>query len=489
MPSPRGPKHRSNDRPESDAASGKVRLQRFLADAGVASRRECERMIEEGLVEVNGEVQDELPVFVDPARDRVSVNGRIVDRKAAKAERTYLALFKPDNTLTTTKDSGVEDESNARRTVLDLVDHPAKGRLIVVGRLGFHATGLVLLTNDGQLAQRLSHAKFGVTKTYRITIKGALHPEAMQSLRERFCPKPGQLPDYLVDELGQPIDPLQIVREGPGTTTIELVMRAGAGAGGGTGEGGLGASEEEFGREEALREVGLRRRTSQGPMGERGGDRGGDREAAPEINTGGGMLARMLTRMGNPVKRLERIAIGPLRLRFLSAGESRRLTKDEVQVLMEATGLAAPSGPRQITSYAQRPPSRGFEQRAEQPRPRPDRAPRDSAPSRAPREDSRPAFGPSRQNNRDRRPDERDRARDDRPRAPRGEMGQRGGENRDSRRNTRGPRSAGFGGGSGERGGDMSGGGRRGTGGSGGDRRTQGGPPRRNGRGPNGRSR
>ena len=342
MSPPRGQKQHSSTPSEQAPAAGKVRLQRFMADAGVASRRECERMIEEGFVEVNGEVMDKLPVFINPGKDRVSVNGRIVDKKAAKADRIYLALYKPDNTLTTTRDSGVEDESNSRRTVLDLIDNPATNRLIVVGRLGFHATGLVLLTNDGQLAQRLSHAKFGVTKTYRITVKGTLHPEALHSLRERFCPASDQLPAYLLDEDGQAIDPLRIVRESTGTTTIELVMRAGAGAGGGMSDSALspGATAARAGKplEPDPRAARPRRRSD-------GADESPE-ETTGEINTGGGMLARMLTRMGNPVKRLERIAIGPLKLRFLSPEESRRLTKDEVQSLMEATGLARPTGTR-----------------------------------------------------------------------------------------------------------------------------------------------
>lgn len=324
-----------------------------MADAGVASRRECERLIESGLVEVNGEVTDKLPVFIHPGKDRVSVNGRVIDKRAAKSDRVYLALYKPDNTLTTTRD-GVEDETNARRTVLDLIDHPAKSRLIVVGRLGFHATGLVLLTNDGQLAQRLSHARFGVTKTYRIAVRGRLHPEALESLRKKFCPAVNSVPAYLTDEDGTPIDPLRIVREDSASTVIELVMRAGAGAGGGGGGDATSRTEHE----------------GNAAIGGGAGSAGGG---------GGGVLARMLVRMGNPIKRLERTAIGPLQLRFLKPGESRRLTKEEVQSLLEATGIAPPS-----RHHVQARPALSAERSPRRPKPRKPRGSGDRTDRRSP---------------------------------------------------------------------------------------------------------
>lgn len=350
----------------------KVRLQRLMADAGVASRRECEALIESGEVEVNGEVVRRLPVFVDPARDRIKVRGELLDRRAVKAERLYLAVFKPDNTLTTTRDDDA-DPTNSRRTVMDLVDdrdlNAAGGRLIVVGRLGFHATGLVLLTNDGELAQRLSHARYGITKTYRVTVRGKLHAEAMRSLRERFCPvlgsgpigagqadaalAPGAMP---LDDSGRPVEPLRVVRgEGGGgsgggddwsggrsggggggesSTVIELVMRAGAG----TDRASTRQQEERS-----------RRRGAGGAGGPGGaGGQAGEGEDAVGPASSGGELARMLDRMGNPVKKLERIAIGPLKMRFLKSGQCRRLTKEEVEMLRVATGLS--KGPLRVPS-------------------------------------------------------------------------------------------------------------------------------------------
>ncbi len=328
------------------APAGKVRLQRFLADAGVASRRECEKLIESGFVEVNGEVPTRLPVFVDPARDRIKVNGAIVEARHARAERVYLAVYKPDNTLTTTRDV-VEDESNTRRTVLDLVDHPAKSRLIVVGRLGFHATGLVLLTNDGELAHRLSHAKFGVTKTYRIEVRGRLHREALASLRDRFCPRAAPAPEAEGADAPGPLEPLRIVRESPGGTTLELVMRAGAGADPRRiSEPGVAAPDPDDPGPMSQRErLGRLKGTFRG----RGAAQPPDSAAEEDVQelsgpaASGGELARMLLRMGNPVRRLERIAIGPLELRFLRPGDVRRLTKEEVESLRVAAGLSRPA--------------------------------------------------------------------------------------------------------------------------------------------------
>lgn len=393
----------------------KVRLQRLMADAGVASRRECEALIESGAVEVNGEVVRRLPVFVDPTRDRIKVRGEPLDRRAVKAERLYLAVFKPDNTLTTTRDDDA-DPTNSRRTVLDLVDtrdlNAAGDRLIVVGRLGFHATGLVLLTNDGELAQRLSHARYGITKTYRVTVRGKLHAEAMRSLRERFCPvlggdtrtaaaaSPGAQP---VDENGTPIEPLRVVRgEGEDSSTvIELVMRAGAGA------------------DRATTRAQEARAQRRGSGGNRADSQDGDGDDAVGPASSGGELARMLERMGNPVKKLERIAIGPLKIRFLKSGQCRRLTKEEVEMLRVATGLskgplrlpsARPAGEgsrgrseRAILADQQRRAAREKRTYREQQEPRPDRparsgaatGPRTRASSRAdarpePRADSRP---------------------------------------------------------------------------------------------------
>src|SRR5262245_39715064 len=125
------PAGRSNGRSES---GGGVRLQRVMADAGVASRRDCERLIEEGHVTVNGRVVRKLPVLVDPREDEIRVNGQVLARREP---RLYLMVNKPAKILCTTRDDPAfhDAKGRGRPTILDLVEHPGKSRLFPVGRL------------------------------------------------------------------------------------------------------------------------------------------------------------------------------------------------------------------------------------------------------------------------------------------------------------------------------------------------------------------
>src|SRR5690606_13551855 len=151
------------------------RLQRVMADAGVASRRACEELIARGAVEVNGEVVTELPIFVDPREDRILVEGRPLPKRGGGDRNIYIMLNKPERTLTTVTDEReFGGEGGGRRTVMDLVDHPARARLFPVGRLDYATRGLVLLTNDGELANKLTHPRYGVHKTYEAVVKGVL---------------------------------------------------------------------------------------------------------------------------------------------------------------------------------------------------------------------------------------------------------------------------------------------------------------------------
>lgn len=150
------------------------RLQKVLARAGVASRRAAEKLIEAGRVQVNGRVVREMGVKVDPALDEVRVD--TVPISAAKAaghgRRTYLLLNKPKGVLCTVKDP------HGRPTVLDVVPPKPGKRLYPVGRLDEDSEGLVLLTNDGDLTERLTHPRYGVPKVYDVRLKGRLTPEA-----------------------------------------------------------------------------------------------------------------------------------------------------------------------------------------------------------------------------------------------------------------------------------------------------------------------
>jgi pseudouridine synthase len=149
------------------------RLQKVLARAGVASRREAERLIAEGRVTVNDRVIREFGVKVDPRMDEIRVDTMLVAREAASPEsrRVYLLLNKPKGVVCTVRDT------HGRVTVLDLVPPFEGRRLYPVGRLDEDSEGLVLMTNDGDLTDRLTHPRYGVSKTYDVRVKGRLSEE------------------------------------------------------------------------------------------------------------------------------------------------------------------------------------------------------------------------------------------------------------------------------------------------------------------------
>jgi 23S rRNA pseudouridine2605 synthase len=136
------------------------RLHKVLAHAGIASRRAAERMIREHRVRVNGAVVEELGTQVDPAKDRIEVDGRPLAR--TEAAHHYIALNKPLGVVSTAHDP------EGRPTVVDLVK--AARRVYPVGRLDIDSEGLVLLTDDGELTFRLTHARFGVEKEYHVGV-------------------------------------------------------------------------------------------------------------------------------------------------------------------------------------------------------------------------------------------------------------------------------------------------------------------------------
>lgn len=150
-----------------------VRLQKFLAAAGIASRREAERLIEGGRVEVNGRVVTVLGTRVDPAKDRVRVDGRAV---RGGSPRVYFLLHKPRGFITTASDP------EGRPTVLDLL-RGVRERVFPVGRLDWNSEGLLILTNDGDLAWRLTHPANHVPKTYRVKVKGIVGAAALEAVR------------------------------------------------------------------------------------------------------------------------------------------------------------------------------------------------------------------------------------------------------------------------------------------------------------------
>lgn len=151
------------------------RLQKVLADAGVASRRASEEIIAQGRVSVNGRVVREQGQRVDPASDLILLDGQPLPQP--ESARTYIALNKPAGFVSTAQDT------HGRPTVLDLVRERPE-RLYPVGRLDADTTGLLLLTNDGDLAYRLTHPRFHLPRTYKIRARGFVDREAASRLTE-----------------------------------------------------------------------------------------------------------------------------------------------------------------------------------------------------------------------------------------------------------------------------------------------------------------
>lgn len=150
------------------------RLGRFLARSGVASRRGADRLLEQGRVEVNGRKAPPQGMLVDPVQDRITLDGRLLADHLQP--RRYLALNKPAGVVSTAHDPG------GRPTVLDFA--PDASGLFPVGRLDIDSRGLILLTDDGDLAMRLTHPRYGVPKTYRLTVPGPVSLRQLERLRQ-----------------------------------------------------------------------------------------------------------------------------------------------------------------------------------------------------------------------------------------------------------------------------------------------------------------
>jgi pseudouridine synthase len=151
-----------------------TRLNKFLAHAGVCSRREADRWIAEGRVSVNGQAVLELGAKIDPARDRVAANGRPV--KAVEEGLLYVLLNKPAGRVVSVKDPF------GRPTVMDLLK-AVPARVYPVGRLDLETEGALLLTNDGELALRLTHPRYEVAKVYETAVEGEPRPEDLDKVR------------------------------------------------------------------------------------------------------------------------------------------------------------------------------------------------------------------------------------------------------------------------------------------------------------------
>ena len=149
-----------------------LRLQKYLAEAGIASRRKCEEYILQGRVKVNGKISTQLGTKVIPENDNIEFDNKAVPKP--KEEHTYILLNKPIDYVTTAKDQF------GRQTVLDLVK--TKKRLVPVGRLDMYTSGALILTDDGDFVYKITHPKYEITKTYTVTLKGKATIEDVKKL-------------------------------------------------------------------------------------------------------------------------------------------------------------------------------------------------------------------------------------------------------------------------------------------------------------------
>ncbi|MBI5362637.1 MAG: rRNA pseudouridine synthase, partial [Planctomycetes bacterium] len=161
---------------EEDAATPElVRLNKYLADHGVASRRRCDELIQGGQVTVDGAIVTELGTKIDPERHKVEIDGFVLAPK--KLRKRYYLLNKPGGVVCT------NEARELRPRAVDLVTDPRKGRIYTVGRLDEESKGLIILTNDGEFAQRIMHPRHGVEKTYLVRVRGKIDDAAMQKIR------------------------------------------------------------------------------------------------------------------------------------------------------------------------------------------------------------------------------------------------------------------------------------------------------------------
>ena len=265
------------------------RLQKIIAHAGFASRREAETMIREGRVTVNGRIVTELGSRADSERDHIKVDGKLITRPEP---HRYILLYKPKEVMTTVEDP------QGRRTVIELV-RGIRERIYPVGRLDFHSEGLVLLTNDGELAFKVSHPTHGSVKTYHVKVRGVPEERMIEKLRRGIT---------LDGKRTLPCDIARLKTTGrtdeEGNSWFEVKLREG--------------------------------RTHQ--------------------------IRKMYQAIGHPVSKLKRVAIGPISDPGMTPGMWRELTKQEVKLLESGREprrrTTRPAAPRKKTAASKKTPSK-----------------------------------------------------------------------------------------------------------------------------------
>lgn len=186
------------------SALNEMRLQKYLAEAGLTSRRKAEQLIVEGKIKVNGNIVTELGTKVNPDKDKVTYNEKEVK---LKEDKVYILLNKPIGYVTTVKDQFNRD------SVIDLVK--VKQRLVPVGRLDMYTSGALILTNDGDFVYKVTHPKHEIDKTYTVTLKGIVNKEDVQKLKDgvdigNYITRPAKVKILKTDE-EKDISRLQII--------------------------------------------------------------------------------------------------------------------------------------------------------------------------------------------------------------------------------------------------------------------------------------
>lgn len=251
----------------------KQRIQKVLASAGIDSKRHIEAMVLEGRIAVNGQVVHRLPVMVDPAVDRITIDDEPVrvSREQRPTELVYLLMNKPKDVYCTNVAQGEQVRA------IDLLPDNFPHRVYPVGRLDADSKGLLLLTNDGELANKLTHPRFGVTKTYIAVVSGRVSEQTVQSIREGVW-----LADPRRGGFRTRPSSVKITRKLPDKTVLEISLKEG--------------------RNRQVR--------------------------------------RVLAKLGHKVRELVRVRIGPIELGNLKPGAVRPLNNRELAQLREAVAQA-----------------------------------------------------------------------------------------------------------------------------------------------------
>lgn len=280
----------------------KERIQKVLANAGVESRRNVEQLVLRGRIRVNGEIRRELPILVDPSADRIEVDGELIrlgggsSSRPKQQQRIYILMNKPKGVYCTNVAQGVQ------KRAIDLLPPDFPYRVYPVGRLDADSRGLLLLTNDGELTNHLTHPRYGIAKTYIAEVDGYVEQSVIERLNRGV---------FLADKKGQGS------RTRP--SMVKILNR---------------------GRESSKLEVTIRE--------------GRNRQ-----------VRRMLAGLGHKVRRLTRVKMGPLTLEGVGPGKWRMLTPREVRSLFAQAreAIEAAESPQRRPPRPQKPDARAVTSR------------------------------------------------------------------------------------------------------------------------------